>query len=108
MASDGAGCGSSERGRSGSEAPVGPGSDRDAALSGDLVVSAGSHDRGCRGGDELRPALDRAVIPTRVKADSFWGFQNRASQTLWWRTGGSPCGQGLHFVRTMMQPSFGP
>src|SRR3954470_20376939 len=61
MASDGAGCGSSERGRSGSEAPVGPGSDRDAALSGDLVVSAGSHDRGCRGGDELCPALDRAV-----------------------------------------------
>src|SRR3954453_232755 len=46
-------------------------------------------------------------IPTRVKADSFRGFQTGASQTLWWRTGGSPCGQGLHFVRTMMQPSFG-
>ena len=25
-------------------------------------------------------------IPTRVKADSFWGFQTGASQTLWWRT----------------------
>src|SRR4051794_21198540 len=48
------------------------------------------------------------LIPTRVKADSFRGFQTGASQTLWRRTGGSPCGQGLHFVRTMMQPSFGP
>src|SRR5215203_1319302 len=39
-------------------APVGPGSDRDAALPGDLVVSAGAHDRGGRGGDELWAALD--------------------------------------------------
>src|SRR3954467_2154307 len=50
----------------------------------------------------------RIVIPTRVKADSFRGFQAGASQTLWWRTGGSPCGQGVHFVRTMMQHRFGP
>src|SRR3954465_15730231 len=47
------------------------------------------------------------LIPTRVKADSFWGFQNGASQTLWWRTGGSPCGQGLRFAPTMTRPSFG-
>src|SRR3954451_13878660 len=40
-----------------------------------------------------------SVIPTRVKADSFWGFQSGASQIPWWRTGDSPCGQGLHFVR---------
>src|SRR4051812_26748395 len=51
--------------------------------------------------------LHRWLIPTRVKADSFRGFQTGASQTLWRRTGGSPCGQGLRFVRTMMQPSFG-
>src|SRR3954454_19492164 len=31
-----------------------------------------------------------SVIPTRVKANSFWGFQSRASQTLWRRTGGLP------------------
>src|SRR3954453_14518415 len=42
-----------------------------------------------------------------MKADSFWGFQNGASQTLWWRTGGSPCGQGLRFAQTMTRPSFG-
>jgi hypothetical protein len=47
------------------------------------------------------------LIPTRVKADSFWGFQNGASQIPWWRTGGSPCGQELHFARTMTRPSFG-
>src|SRR3954447_11836295 len=47
------------------------------------------------------------LIPARVKADSFWGFQSGASLTPWWRTGGSPCGQGLPFVRTMMRPSFG-
>src|SRR3954470_7973232 len=41
------------------------------------------------------------LIPTRVKADSFRGFQTGASQIPWRRTGGSPCGQGLHFVRTM-------
>ena len=35
------------------------------------------------------------IIPTRVKADSFRGFQTGASQIPWWRTGGSPCGQGL-------------
>src|SRR3954454_18903251 len=52
--------------------------------------------------------LSAGVIPTRVKADSFRGFQTGASQIPWRRTGGSPCGQGLHFVRTMMQPSFGP
>ena len=62
-----------------------------------------------RGAIVLRIKLSRAqLIPTRVKADSFRGFQTGASQTLWRRTGGSPCGQGLHFVRTMMQPSFGP
>ena len=33
------------------------------------------------------------LIPTRVKADSFRGFQTGASQTLWRRTGGSPCGE---------------
>jgi hypothetical protein len=65
------------------------------------------------GGDGLGvPSPDqvggRRVIPTRVKADSFRGFQTGASQTLWRRTGGSPCGQGLHFVRTMTRPSFGP
>src|SRR4051812_12225525 len=49
-----------------------------------------------------------AVIPTRVKADSFRGFQTGASQILWRRTGGSPCGQELHFARTMTRPSFGP
>src|SRR4051812_21132928 len=38
--------------------------------------------------------VDVHVIPTRVKADSFWGFQSGASQIPWWRTGGSPCGQG--------------
>src|SRR3954465_1414855 len=27
--------------------------------------------------------LDRLVIPTRVKADSFWGFQSGASQIPW-------------------------
>src|SRR4051795_11908207 len=48
-----------------------------------------------------------SFIPTRVKADSFRGFQNRASQTLWRRTGGSPCGQGLRFARTMTRPGFG-
>src|SRR4051812_7185591 len=48
------------------------------------------------------------VIPTRVKADSFRGLQTGASQIPWRRTGGSPCGQGLHFVRTMTRPSFGP
>ena len=57
----GAGCWSSERRRSRSGVPVGPGSDGGAALSGDLAVSAGSHDRGRRGGDELRAALDRAT-----------------------------------------------
>src|SRR3954462_15123734 len=43
------------------------------------------------------------LIPTRVKADSFRGFQTGASQTLWRRTGGSPCGQGLHFVRFLRE-----
>src|SRR3954465_1537284 len=47
------------------------------------------------------------LIPTRVKADSLWGFQTGASQTLWWRAGGSPCGQGLRFAQTMMRPGFG-
>src|SRR4051794_14617639 len=47
------------------------------------------------------------LTPTRVKADSFWGFQNRASLTLWWRAGGSPCGQGLRFAQTMTQLGFG-
>src|SRR3954467_7889424 len=47
------------------------------------------------------------LIPTRVKADSFRGFQSGASQIPWWRTGGSPCGQGLRFARIMTQPSFG-
>src|SRR3954463_5621853 len=51
---------------------------------------------------------DQVVIPTRVKADSFRGFQTGASQIPWRRTGGSPCGQGLPFVRTMTRPSFGP
>src|SRR5215207_3395711 len=50
----------------------------------------------------------KRIIPTRVKDDSFRGFQTGASQTLWRRTGGSPCGQGLPFIRTMMPPSFGP
>src|SRR3954454_3231972 len=49
----------------------------------------------------------RVLVQARVKADSFWGFQTGASLTPWWRTGGSPCGQGLPFVRTMMRPSFG-
>src|SRR3954470_25021917 len=52
--------------------------------------------------------LPAQVIPTRVKADSFRGFQTGASQILWRRTGGSPCGQELHFARTMTRPSFGP
>src|SRR3954451_16650762 len=47
------------------------------------------------------------LIPTRVKADSFWGFQSGASQIPWRRTGGAPCGQGLRFARIMTQPSFG-
>src|SRR3954466_16091015 len=47
------------------------------------------------------------LIPTRVKADSFRGFQTGASQIPWWRTGGSPCGQGLRFAQTMTRPSFG-
>src|SRR3954465_3473049 len=51
--------------------------------------------------------LDRLVITTRGKADSFRGFQSGASQIPWWRTGGSPCGQGLRFARIMTQPSFG-
>src|SRR4051812_44351410 len=50
----------------------------------------------------------RQVIPTRVRADSFRAFQTGASQIPWRRTGGSPCGQGLPFVRTMTRPSFGP
>src|SRR3954464_7107142 len=58
--------------------------------------------------DDRPPAWSGVnVIPTRVKADSFWGFQSGASQIPWWRTGGSPCGQGLRFARTMTQPSFG-
>ena len=60
---------------------------------------------------DSRPSASRPtawrLIPTRMKADSLRGFQTGASQTPWRRTGGSPCGQGLHFVRTMMQPSFG-
>src|SRR3954451_13232459 len=53
-------------------------------------------------------AVGRAtLIPARVKADSFWGFQTGASLTPWWRAGGSPCGQGLPFVRTTMRPGFG-
>src|SRR4051794_10389797 len=50
---------------------------------------------------------EHELIPTRVKADSFRGFQTGASQIPWWRTGGSPCGQGLRFARTMTRPSFG-
>src|SRR3954469_18475607 len=38
-------------------------------------------------GTGARAAL--TVIPTRVKADSFRGFQSSASQPLWRRTGGS-------------------
>src|SRR3954452_25549777 len=41
------------------------------------------------------------LIPTRVKANSFRGFQSRAIQTLWSRTGGLPCGQGLRFAPAM-------
>src|SRR3954462_10946195 len=55
----------------------------------------------------LLDGANRRVIPARVKADSFWGFRSGASQTLWWRTGGSPCGQGLRFAQTMMRPGFG-
>src|SRR4051812_27135919 len=47
-----------------------------------------------------RDARRDRLIPTRVKADSLWGFQTGASQTLWWRAGGSPCGQGLRFAQT--------
>ena len=39
-----------------------------------------------RGGQLLQRCVGRQVgqvIPTRVKADSFGGFQTRASQTLW-------------------------
>src|SRR3954466_9819120 len=46
-----------------------------------------------------RATLTGKLIPTRVKADSFRGFQSEASQIPWWRTGGSPCGQGLRFAR---------
>src|SRR4051812_37306645 len=62
-----------------------------------------------RNGEALPPEFRRKgdVIPTRMKADSFWGFQTGASQIPWWRTGGSPCGQGLRFARMMTQPSFG-
>ena len=70
----------------------------------DAIQLGLSRDRARR---ENERALTR-LIPTRVKADSFRGFQNRASQTLWRRTGGSPCGQGLRFARTMTRPSFGP
>src|SRR4051812_28475578 len=45
------------------------------------------------------PGRYQPLIPTRVKADSFRGFQTGASQIPWWRTGGSPCGQGLRFAR---------
>src|SRR5215217_1881927 len=45
-------------------------------------------------------ASSRELIPTRVKADSFRGFRSGASQIPWRRTGGSPCGPGLHFART--------
>src|SRR4051794_1897747 len=54
-----------------------------------------------------QPRSSQRLIPTRVKADSFRGFQTGASQTLWRRTGGSPCGQELRFARTMTRPSFG-
>jgi hypothetical protein len=54
------------------------------------------------------PSRVSRLIPTRVKADSFRGFQTGASQIPWRRTGGSPCGQELHFARTMTRPSFGP
>src|SRR4051812_14443058 len=60
-----------------------------------------------RSGDGLIEAEIDLVIPARVKADSLWGFRSGASQIPWWRTGGSPCGQGLRFAQTMMRPSFG-
>ena len=47
------------------------------------------------------------LIPTRAKADSFWGFQTSASLTPWRRIGGLPCGQGLRFAPTMTPPGFG-
>src|SRR3954470_8923725 len=83
------------------------------------VTSAGPNSDGMveRAVTDLSPKVDqvraanegsaRDLIPTRVKADSFRGFRSGASQIPWWRTGGSPCGQGLRFARTMTQPSFG-
>src|SRR3954447_23627201 len=41
----------------------------------------------CRDAEHRSAARIRStykLIPTRVKADSFWGFQTGASQTLWW------------------------
>src|SRR3954451_24776022 len=83
------------------------------ALPAPFGVSAPDKARPLAGSAEVtrkngHPRIKHLILPTRVKADSFRGFQTGASQTLWRRTGGSPCGQGLHFVRTMMQPSFGP
>src|SRR4051812_43667581 len=54
------------------------------------------------GGSTTTPArqIFQALIPTRVRADSFRAFQTGASQIPWRRTGGSPCGQELHFART--------
>src|SRR4029453_1950159 len=60
-AGHGASCWLSERGGPGGGVPVGARSNGDAALPGDLAVSAGAHDRGRRGGGELRAALDRAT-----------------------------------------------
>src|SRR3954469_14442931 len=47
-----------------------------------------------------RADVTKLLIPTRVKADSFRGFQTGANQTPWWRTGGSSCGQELRFAQT--------
>src|SRR3954464_14222345 len=82
------------------DAPIGP-------LAGSFHTSAQTMvpQSGVRVLERPRP---QHLIPTRVKADSFWGFQSGASQIPWRRTGGSPCGQGLRFARIMTQPSFGP
>src|SRR3954468_7877776 len=63
------------------------------ALRAPFGVSAPDKARPLAGSAEVtrkngHPRIKHLIIPTRVKADSFWGFQSGASQIPWWRTGG--------------------
>ena len=53
----------------------------------------------------------RALFINNTNPREGWlirGFSDRSESDSLAANGGLPCGQGLHFVRTMMQPSFGP